>query len=133
VGSAVGSAVGVAVGVAVGSRVGSGTGSVIGSGVGSNTCKNLFIKPQKLSHQLFQSKTNDAAVCFAASFVFTSAEGSAVVIEFDSDSTQVPLTIWASVQFSAWAETGELASEIIVRRLPTMNACFGLNISLSYY
>jgi hypothetical protein len=86
------------------------------------------MKSQKLSHQLFQSKTGDSAVCSTVSSVFSSAEGSATGIGVDSDSTQFPLTIWASVQFSAWAETGRPTTERIVRRVPAMNACFLLGI-----
>jgi hypothetical protein len=91
------------------------------------------MKSQKLSHQLFQSKTDDSEARSAVSFAFTFAAGFAADIGVDSDSTQVPLTTWASVQFSAWTDTGRPANEIIVRRLPAMKARFGLNISVSYW
>jgi hypothetical protein len=81
---------------------------------------------------LFQSKFADSGVCFALNFTFSLADGSVAAIGAGSDSAQFPLTICASVQLSAWAETGSPASEMIVRRLPAMNACFGLNISVSY-
>jgi hypothetical protein len=65
----VGSAVGTAVGSVVGAAVGIGVGTGVGSGDGSYIAKNLLMKFQKLSHQLFQLKKGGSAVGLGLSVV----------------------------------------------------------------
>jgi hypothetical protein len=136
VGSEVGSPVGSEVGSPVGSEVGVATGSEVGSRVGfvigPYISRNLLMKFQKLSHQLFQSKIEDSEVVSAESFTFRFSGISVVGIGVDSGSTQFPFTTLSSLQFSACAETGKPTIEIIARKIPPMNTYFGLNISVSY-